>query len=187
MKRSFLQRTLNRVLHFLARILPGSTTVRPFLHKLRGVHITGKVFIGDDVYLENEYPECVEIHDGASIGLRSIIIAHTRGAGRIVIGKDAAIGSGSIVTCSSGAMLEIGEGAVICAGSVVTNNIPSFTCCGAPRIQAYAKVTVPLTLDIPYKDFLRGLRPIKSAAPVAPRREVAAVGTPSRRTCQQAA
>ena len=47
----------------MARFLPGSTSLRPFLHKLRGVRIQGDVFIGDDVYIENEYPECIEIHN----------------------------------------------------------------------------------------------------------------------------
>jgi len=65
MARSFPRRISNRILHLMARFLPGSKSLRPFLHGLRGVKIHGTVFIGDDVYLENEYPECVEIHDGA--------------------------------------------------------------------------------------------------------------------------
>src|SRR5262245_46142038 len=79
MTKSFLRRVWNRLLHQLARLLPGATSFRPSLHRLRGVKIHGKVFIGDDVYLENEYPECVEIHDGVQIGLRTTIISHTRG------------------------------------------------------------------------------------------------------------
>ena len=68
----------------MARFLPGATTLRPFLHKLRGVKIYGKVFIGDDVYIENEHPECVEIHEGVQIVLRTNIIAHFRGTGKII-------------------------------------------------------------------------------------------------------
>jgi hypothetical protein len=71
----------------IARFGSGATTFRPYLHKLRGVKIYGNVFIGDDVYLEYEYPEAVEIHDGAGIALRSTIIAHYRGPGKIIIGK----------------------------------------------------------------------------------------------------
>ena len=87
MKKSVLQRILNRVLGLLARILPGATTLRPALHRLRGVRITGRVFIGDDVYLENEYPENVEIQDGAVVSLRSVLLAHTHGLGKSLLAE----------------------------------------------------------------------------------------------------
>ena len=109
MKKSALRRVFNRILGMLARFAPGATSLRPFLHKLRGVRITGRVFIGDDVYMENEYPECIELHDGAQINLRSILIAHTRGSGRIVIGKDAFVGANCVLMASPGATLTVGE------------------------------------------------------------------------------
>ena len=57
MNKSLLRRCSNRVLGLLARILArGMKSAAPLLHRLRGVKITGKVFIGDDVYIENEYP-----------------------------------------------------------------------------------------------------------------------------------
>jgi acetyltransferase-like isoleucine patch superfamily enzyme len=156
----------NRILHLMARFLPGSTSLRPFLHRLRGVKIHGKVFIGDDVYLENEYPERVEIHDGAAILLRSIIIAHFdyRGLGdegKIIIEKNAVILANSTIICSPGRSLTIGEGSVISAGSVVQNTIPPHTLCAGPRIKALATVTVPFTLQTGYQDFVRGLRPLR--------------------------
>ena len=108
----------------MARFLPGSTTLRPFLHRLRGAKIHGKVFIGDDVYLENEYPERVEIHDGAAILVRSTLIAHfdyrePGGQGKIIIEKNAVILANCTIVCSPGHSLTIGEGSVISAGSVV--------------------------------------------------------------------
>ncbi len=145
----------------MARSLPGATSLRPFLHRLRGVKIYGKVFIGDDVYLENEYPECVEIHDGAVIALRSTIVAHTRGTGKIIIEKNAVIGTGSTIICASGQSLIIGEASVISAGSVVQSNIPPYTLCAGPRIKAVATITVPLTLQTNYQDFSRGLKPLR--------------------------
>lgn len=163
--RRVARQVFNRVLHLMARFLPGATSLRPFLHRLRGVSIKGKVFIGDDVYLENEYPEAVELRDGALIGLRSTIVAHTRGIGRIIIGEKAVIGAGSLVVCSVGKTLEIGEGSVISVGSVVTNNIPPFTLCGGPRVQVCAKVTVPFTLQTSYEAFVRGLVPIRDVEP----------------------
>jgi carbonic anhydrase/acetyltransferase-like protein (isoleucine patch superfamily) len=63
--------------------------------------------------------------------------------------------------CSFRHRLVIGEGAVISAGSVVTNSIEPFTLCGGPRIKAFAKVTVPFTLDTSHEEFLRGLRPLE--------------------------
>src|SRR5262245_64091942 len=100
MTKSFLRRVWNRLLHQLARLLPGATSVRPFLHRLRGVQIHGKVFIGDDVYLENEYPERIEIQDGVQIGLRTTIIAHTRGPSRIVIEENAFIGANCVIAAA---------------------------------------------------------------------------------------
>jgi serine acetyltransferase len=159
--RGFPRRASKRLLHLLARFLPGATTLRPFLHRLRGVKVAKGVFIGDEVYLENEHPEAIELHAGALIGLRSTIIAHTRGAGRVIVGKNAVIGAGTIITCAGGKDLEIGESAVIGAGSVVANSIPPFTFCGSPRARAIATVTVPFTMETSYQDFLRGLRPLQ--------------------------
>jgi acetyltransferase-like isoleucine patch superfamily enzyme len=160
MKKNIFRAAFNRVLHLLARFLPGSTTVRPFLHRLRGVKIHGDVFIGDDVYLENECPDCVEIHDGAIVGLRSMLIAHTRGEGRIVIKKDAMIGAGCILVTAKGRTLTIGEGAVIGAGSVVTRDIPDKTFCAGAKAVPLKMATIPLTLENSYEDFLAGLQPL---------------------------
>jgi serine acetyltransferase len=160
MNKSLLRRITNRLLHSLARSLPGATTLRPFLHKLRGVKIHGKVFIGDDVYLENEYPERVEIHDGAQIALRSIIVAHIRGPGNITIGKNAVIGFGSCIVGAPGKNLKIGDNCVIGAGSVVTTDIPPDTFCGPDKTKPRGIVTVPLTFDVSFDEFTAGLRPL---------------------------
>src|SRR5262245_30537725 len=112
-----------RVLHFLARSLPGATSVRPFLHRLRGVQITGRVWIGDDVYLENEYPECIELHDQCGVNLRTVMLAHWRGKGRIVVERGARIGACCLITASPGETIVIGEGSMVAAGSVVTKSV----------------------------------------------------------------
>src|SRR5437867_3420328 len=149
-RKSLIRAIGNRFLHQMARMLPGATSLRPFLHGLRGVKIHGKVFIGDDVYLENEYPEAVEIHDGVQIGLRTTIIAHTRGPGRVVFEKDSFIGASCIIAASTGKTLTIGEGAVVGIGSCVTTDIAPFTFYGAEKAKPIAKVTVPLTTDTSY-------------------------------------
>ena len=161
MKKSFVRRVFNRILGMLARFAPGATSLRPFLHKLRGVRITGRVFIGDDVYLENEYPHCIEVRDGAQICLRSILIAHTRGSGQIVIGKDAFVGANSVLVASPGATLTIGEGAVITTSSVISSDVPAHTLVGNEKAKPLARVTVPFTMETSYDRFLAGLRPLK--------------------------
>ena len=161
MKKSVARRVLNRILGMLARFAPGATSFRPFLHKLRGVRITGRVFIGDDVYIENEYPECIEIHDGAQIALRSILIAHTRGPGRIVVERNAFIGANCVVATSPGKILTIGEGAVIATSSVIGSSVRAFTLVGNEKVKTLASVTVPLTIETSFDSFLAGLRPLK--------------------------
>jgi acetyltransferase-like isoleucine patch superfamily enzyme len=161
MKKSVVRRVFNRILGMLARFAPGATSLRPFLHRLRGVRITGRVFIGDDVYVENEYPECIELHDGAQICLRSILIAHTHGSGRIIIGKDAFIGANCVLTASPGETLTVGDGAVIVTSSVIASDVPALTLFGNEKAKPLATVTVPLAMGTSYENFLFGIRPLR--------------------------
>jgi serine acetyltransferase len=157
-KKSMGRGIVNRILHLMARLGPGCTTIRPFLHKLRGVKINGHVFIGDEVYLENDYPECVEINDGAQIALRSTIIAHFRGSGKIIIGKNVWIGPHSLVAASRpGQVVTIGEGAVLAGGSVVTKDVPPGTFVGGVPARHIAFARVPMSLETSYEDFQKGL------------------------------
>ncbi|MGA8067141.1 MAG: hypothetical protein WCA47_07410 [Terriglobales bacterium] len=160
-RKSALRRVSNRILGMLARFAPGATSLRPFLHKLRGVRITGEVFIGDDVYIENEYPECIELHEGAQICLRSVLIAHSRGSGRIVVGKDAFVGANCVLSASPGATLTIGEGAVIATSSVIASDVPAHTLVGNEKAKPLASVTVAFTMHTSYERFVAGLRPLK--------------------------
>lgn len=160
MPKPLIRRIANRILHLMAQFAPGCTTLRPFLHKLRGVKIYGTVFIGDQVYLENEYPEMVEIHDGVQIVLRTIIMCHFRGTGQVVIEPNVWIGPNCVITAPTGRTLTIGEGSVVAASSVVTRDIPSFMFVGGSPAKPIAKVTVPMTLNTAYEDFKKGLKPL---------------------------
>jgi acetyltransferase-like isoleucine patch superfamily enzyme/GNAT superfamily N-acetyltransferase len=153
-QKNLLRRSANRILHKLARTVPGSTTLRPALHRWRGVAIGHNVFIGDDVYLENEFPELVEIGDGTAIGLRTVIMAHVGRsdkktgllAGRIVIGKNVWIGACSFIATSPGSSLTIGDGAVIGACSVIVNkNIPPHAFVLPPVTEQVGSERVTLT------------------------------------------
>jgi acetyltransferase-like isoleucine patch superfamily enzyme len=164
-QKNLLRRVANRFLHKLARVVPGSTTLRPALHRLRGVG--HNVFIGDEVYLENEFPELVEIGDGTAVGLRTVIISHVgrtdenRGlvAGRVVIGKNVFIGACSFIAATPGTLLTIGDGAVIGACSVIVNKsiLPNGFVL-PPMAQEVGTARVPLTTARTYGHFLSGLR-----------------------------
>jgi len=161
MKNSLPKRIFNRALHVLARNSPGAKGLRPFLHRLRGVKIGNDVFIGENVYLENEYPEAVEIQDGVQISLRAIIIAHTQGCGKVVIEKDAYIGPNTVIVTSANRVLRIGEGAVIGAGVVITKDVPAHVFMANESAKAVARASVPLTKAERMEDFVRGLAPLK--------------------------
>lgn len=159
-RRSLVRQAFNRFLHLLCRFGPGGETLRPFLHRMRGVKIGKKVWIGDDVYLDNEFPECIELEDGAMIELRVTILAHTHGAGRVVIGKNAVVGAGAVVVTSGNRTLVIGEGSVIMASSLVTGNIAPYTLYGSDASKPLARITKPFTPDTTYEEFMTALRPL---------------------------
>jgi UDP-3-O-[3-hydroxymyristoyl] glucosamine N-acyltransferase len=169
----------NRFLHVMARQLPGATSLRPRLHRWRGVNVGSNVFIGDDVYLENEYPERVEIHDGAQISIRAIVLAHTRGPGWVVIEKDAYVGPNTVVVTSAGNTLRIGEGAVVGAGVVITKSVPPRAFIPPQPANPIATVTVPLAKAERIEDFIRGLVPMRTRSQSAdgPRPPNAATST----------
>jgi acetyltransferase-like isoleucine patch superfamily enzyme len=125
------------------------------------VKIRRHVFIGDEVYIENEYPECVEIHDDVQIGLRTIIMAHTRGPGKVLIEKAAYIGPNSVLLGHSGRTIVVGEGSVVAASSVVTTSLPSYALARGNPAVPVAKVTVPLSLTDDYDAFVAGLMPLR--------------------------
>ena len=162
MAKGTLKRLSHRMLHLLARFAPGATGFRPFLHRLRGVQIGKDVFIGDEVYLDNEYPERIEIQDGVQISIRATILAHTRGPGRVVLEKNAYIGPHVLLVTSEGKVLRIGEGAVVGAGCVITKDVESRTFVMGEFGKAIAEVRLPLSRADRLEDFIKGLAPLKS-------------------------
>ncbi|MBM3847680.1 MAG: acyltransferase [Verrucomicrobia bacterium] len=163
-KRPLWSRVSNRIFHVLARFAPGSTTLRPALHRWRGAEVRKGAFIGDGVYIDNEFPECVEIHENVQISVRAILIAHTRGPGRLIIERDAFIGPGSILICGAGKTLKIGAGSVVGAGSVITRSIPPGLYVAPDSPTVLAKVGVPLPLAKTMEEFWSGLSPAKKSS-----------------------
>jgi acetyltransferase-like isoleucine patch superfamily enzyme len=159
MAKSLLRRITNRILGLLARVLPGARGLRPALHRLRGMQVGRGVWIGDDVYLENEYPELITLEEGAQICLRTIILAHTHGPGRVIIGRNAFIGTGALISATTGRTIRIGEGAVVSAYSVISADVPDQAFIGPPKPTILARATLPLTDDVPFNQFVKGLKP----------------------------
>lgn len=168
MSKSIFKRATNRWFHLLARFSPGATTLRPWLHRARGVKIGLHVFIGEEVYLDNEYPECIEIMDHVQISIRTIVVAHTRGPGRVVIERGAFVGPNSVLVCGAGRVLRVGEGAVVGAGSVITKSVPPRLYVAPSPTTPLARVNVPLPLAKTMEEFWGGLVPLPGKSQVPP-------------------
>lgn len=174
MEKTLLKRVLNRVLNLVARVSPGATTLRPMLHRARGVTIGHAVFIGDDVYLDGEYPEMIEIQDGAAVSIRAMVIAHNKGPGRVIIERNAFIGPQAVVIANGGKTLRIGEGAVIGAGCVVSRNVPPHAVIMPAATQVVGEATISLAAAETIEEFWSGLRPVKAG-----RRTTTRAGSPA--------
>ena len=157
MTESGLSGLANRALQLLARCSPGATSIRPFLHRLRGVKIGKNVWIGYDAIVETAYPHLVTIRDGAAIGIRATIIAHFRELRGVVIEEGASVGPGAIVLPN----VTIGRGSVVAAGSVVTHSVPPMTLVQGNPAKAIASIGTPLRKDVSLREFSKHLKPIR--------------------------
>lgn len=146
-----------RILQLLARVAPGATTLRVWLHRLRGVKLGKRVWIGYDAIIETSYPSLVEIRDGAAIGIRATIIAHFRETRGVIIEEDAFIGPGVIIMPGT----VIGRGSVVTAGSVVSQSVPPMTVVQGNPARPVAKTAVPLGPGISMREFTMRLKPIR--------------------------
>jgi acetyltransferase-like isoleucine patch superfamily enzyme len=170
---NIFSRIFKRIFQVVALYIPGATTIRPALHRMRGVHIGENCFIGTDVILETEHPERIYIDRDVAISVRATFIAHFRGreeAARqngspytIRVEKNVFIGPGAIIL----PFVTIGEGAVVSAGSVVTSSVAPKTLVQGNPARAVAICEVPLYPDAKhtYDEFLRNMKPIRRTKP----------------------
>ena len=158
MKETLLRGFMNRLLQYLARILPGARTLRVTLHRARGVKIGKGVWIGYDVILETSRPHLITIEDGSTISMRSTVIAHFRGSLGVRIERDTFVGPGVIILPN----VVIGPGAVVTAGSVVTHSVAPMTVVQGNPAVPVARCGIPLGDNISLKEFSRSLRPLAS-------------------------
>ena len=87
-----------------------------------------KVFIGEDVTFDTNYPEDIIIEDGVRVTIGCTIITHfmeprtgTYSRGQVHLKRNAYIGCRTII-CKP---VTVGENAIVGAGSVVTKDIPA--------------------------------------------------------------
>ena len=160
----------NRALQVLALYAPGGDSTRVLLHRMRGVEIGERTWIGSDTLIEPSYPHRVVIGDRVAIGIRVLILAHFAHHGRnretsegaldervsVRIEDDVFIGPGAIIMPN----VTIGAGAVITAGSVVTRSVAPLTMVQGNPAKPIARCGVPLGLNTPIKEFYRRLTPI---------------------------
>jgi acetyltransferase-like isoleucine patch superfamily enzyme len=151
-----------RCLQVLALYAPGASTLRVRLHRMRGVRIGERVFIGTDVLLETSHPEMVAIGDGVDIGARAMVIAHqqgetTRDGITVRIEDDAFVGPGALILPH----VTIGRGAVVHAGSVVTRSVPPLTMVRGNPAEPVARCGVPLGRSTPLREFYKQLEPLR--------------------------
>ena len=151
--------TKNRVLQLIARTAPGALSLRPRIHRWRGVKIGRNVWIGYDAIIETSYPFLVTIKDRATIGIRVIIIAHFQGLDKgVVIEEDAFLGPGVIILPN----VVVGRGAVVTAGSVVTRSVPPMILVQGNPAVPIAKCGIPLDRNVKVEEFSRRLKPLSS-------------------------
>ncbi len=162
-----LYQLFQRTLHKLATIMPGGDSLRPALHRLRGVKIGKNVWISQYVYIDELHPDAVTIGNNCTIGLHVSIITHmywgprhdTGYIGPVVIEDNVYIGPHSVILPN----VRIRQGSVIKAGTTVAKNVPPGVLWGPPDAAPLARVTVPLTREHDYKEFVMGLRPVNKS------------------------
>jgi acetyltransferase-like isoleucine patch superfamily enzyme len=156
---------VNRILNKVAYFSPGGDSLRPRLHALRGVKMGRNVWISQFVYIDEIHPEAVTIGDNVTIGLRTSIFTHfywgrrrpVNGFREVVIEKGAFVGPHCLILPG----VHVGRNAVIKGGTVLTKDVPDNTFWGAPEAGPIARVTVPLTFEHEYDEFIRGLKPLR--------------------------
>jgi acetyltransferase-like isoleucine patch superfamily enzyme len=133
------------ILQFLASVMPSSNLAVIF-QRARGVKVGRHVFLGPNVQIDLLYPHLILIEDYVSIGMNSMIFAHSNPTCSMYLKRHFYPRQTAPVTIKSGAWIPpgtiilqgvtIGENSVVGAGSLVIDNVNPFTvAAGVPAKQ----------------------------------------------------
>lgn len=120
-------------LSLVAMWIPASN-IRVLLHRLRGVQIGKRVFIGANVIMDNVYPEYIILENDCILSGNNIILSHSMPrkhfknvleafVAPVTVKRGAWISAGAIILPG----ITIGEFSVVSAGSVVTCDVPPYS------------------------------------------------------------
>jgi acetyltransferase-like isoleucine patch superfamily enzyme len=138
------------ILGYIAYFIVYPSILTSLVQRMRGVKFEkmGSNYIGFQVLIDGNFPELVEIHEGAWLTRGVTILTHFNPTPylskliggirteKVIIGKGAYIGVNSIILPG----VKIGEGSLIGAGSVVTKDIPPFTVAAGNPAQVIKQV-----------------------------------------------
>lgn len=134
--RSLVRIYLQKRLHQAARrtIVPG---LRLRLYRWMGIAIGHHVFVGLDTWLDDQFPELIQIEDDVTVSFRVTVVVHDDA--RRMDGTRPGAGDGTVAPvilrrgCYLGAAclilpgVTVGEEAIVAAGAVVTRDVPPRT------------------------------------------------------------
>ena len=134
--RSLLRTFAQKLVHQWARVCipPG---LRVALYRRMGVRVGRHVFVGLDTWLDDQFPELIDIEDDVTVSFRVTVVVHddarrmdcTRaGAGDgtvapVILRRGCYLGAGCLILPG----VTVGEAAVVGAGAVVTRDVPPRT------------------------------------------------------------
>ena len=140
LKVSMIIRVFRNLCNFPAWFMPWKGFRRVF-HQMRGTKIGKHVEIGYMVFIDNRYPELIEIEDNATITSNCTLLAHdlsmrlingTEVVGKVTIKKGAFVGMNS--TIMPGVL--INQNTIVGCGSIVTKDTePNSIYFGIPAVK----------------------------------------------------
>jgi acetyltransferase-like isoleucine patch superfamily enzyme len=140
------------VLQCLASASPSSGLAVTF-QRARGVKIGNHVFIGPNVQIDLVYPHLVTIEDNVSIGMYSMIFAHSNPTCSIFLKKNVYPREIAPITIKKGAWIPpgtmilkgvtIGENSIVSAGSVVQRDVKPYTIVGGIPAKYIKDIDLP--------------------------------------------
>ena len=155
-----LSRLKNKILLCLIQKPIWTSAFRAKMLKFTGVKVGKKCFVGECCIFDSIHPDYIELADSATVTMRCTILTHFMQPygdemrnyeyGKVVIGKGAFIGAHTII-CNP---VVIGDNAVVAAGSVVTKNIPAGEIWGGNPAKFIRKRDVDQTYEESHNRFL---------------------------------